>query len=284
MKQTAWLKTYSIENVISASGKASFAVAIFAAIYSGHVISEPLDIDTPKPNKTDASASDNESQTPSLETYSAIMQRNIMRSGSKSEEKSQTTTTSGEPLSLRLVATHLGTGNKSFAIIEETKKKEQDLFDQGDSIFSQAKLISVLSGSIVIEYEGKERILTLDDDAEGTKESQEGAAADAEEFTLTENEIDDALNNLPMLLSQARAIPFFRDGQSIGMRIFAIRSQSLYEKLGLKNGDIVKSINGSSIADTTQALKLFETLKNERSIDVVLERGGAERSFGYTIK
>ena len=58
----------------------------------------------------------------------------------------------------------------------------------------------------------------------------------------------------------------------------------MYEKLGLKNGDIVKSINENNLSDPSQALKLFEQLKSERSIGVKLERDGAPRELKYSIR
>jgi general secretion pathway protein C len=101
---------------------------------------------------------------------------------------------------------------------------------------------------------------------------------------VEEAELDKGLENLPLLLTQARAVPYFKEGRSIGLRLFAIKNGSLYEKIGLKNGDILKSINGNSLGDISQALKLFEQLKQERSINLVLEREKQDREFKYTIR
>ena len=48
-------------------------------------------------------------------------------------------------------------------------------------------------------------------------------------------------------------------GQSIGMRLFAIRTGSLYEKLGLKNGDIILAVNENSLSDPAQAFEAVST-------------------------
>ena len=112
----------------------------------------------------------------------------------------------------------------------------------------------------------------------------ESASDDQTEFSVAEDELSAALANLPQLLSQARAVPYFRNGQSIGMRLFAIRSGSMYEKLGLKNGDIVLSVNENSLSDPAQALKLFEQLKSERSINVKLERNSQNMDMRYAIR
>jgi general secretion pathway protein C len=104
------------------------------------------------------------------------------------------------------------------------------------------------------------------------------------DFTVEETELNDALSNLPVLISQVRAVPYFRDGQSIGMRLFALRRDSLWEKIGLKNGDILLAVNDNSLSDPSQALKIFEQLKSERSINVKLERNGSPTELRYNIR
>lgn len=188
------------------------------------------------------------------------------------------------PLSLTLIGTFVTDGQEPYAIIEDKKKQTQDMFLLGDSIYEQAVLKKIYQDRVEIERLGKLEVLRLDEF--GGSESQGGAGitSNGDDFVVDEAELDKGLENLPLLLTQARAVPYFKDGRSIGLRLFAIKSGSLYEKIGLKNGDILKTINGSSLADITQALKLFEQLKQERSINLVLEREKQDREFKYTIR
>jgi general secretion pathway protein C len=189
------------------------------------------------------------------------------------------------PLSLTLIGTFLTGGEKPYAIIEDKKKQNQDVFNIGQSIFSQATLKSIYEDRVEIEREGKIEVLKLDDLGGGGPDAGGGVASSGEdEFVVDEAELDKGLENLPLLLTQARAVPYFKEGRSIGLRLFAIKSGSLYEKIGLKNGDILKTINGNSLGDISQALKLFEQLKQERSIGLVLERDKQDREFKYQIR
>ena len=79
-------------------------------------------------------------------------------------------------------------------------------------------------------------------------------------------------------------MPYFRDGKPAGLRLFAVKTGSLYEKLGLKNGDILKSINENSLSDLSQAMQLFERLKSERSIKITLERNSEDKEFNYEVR
>lgn len=186
------------------------------------------------------------------------------------------------PLMLALIGTFITQGQEPYAIIEDKKKQSQEMFLLNQSIFDQATLKRILKDRVEVERNGKLEVLMLDELGSAGGGSVSGN--DSDEFVVEEAELDKGLENLPLLLTQARAVPYFKDGRSIGLRLFAIKTGSLYEKVGLRNGDILKSINGNNLGDISQALKLFEQLKQERSINLVLEREKQDREFKYTIR
>lgn len=186
---------------------------------------------------------------------------------------------------LSLVGTFIANDvGKSYAIIENQKKKVQEDFSVNDMVFGEAKLVSVLADRVEIERNGSIEVLKLDEGPESSSGGSAEGNLPADDFVVPEGELETALQNLPLLLTQARAVPYFKGGQSVGLRLFAIKSGSLYEKVGLKNGDILKSINESSLSDITQAVKLFEMLKQEKNISVTVERNREDRVFRYQIR
>lgn len=214
-----------------------------------------------------------------------IAKKNVFGAlGKVAVESPQPTPPPQTPLSLTLIGTFLTKGQEPYAIIEDKKKQSQDVFSLDQSIFGQATLKQILEDHVEIERAGKREILKLDDLGSPAPSGAGVASLGSDEFIVEEAELDKGLENLPLLLTQARAVPYFKEGRSIGLRLFAIKNGSLYEKIGLKNGDILKSINGNSLGDISQALKLFEQLKQERSINLVLEREKQDRDFKYTIR
>lgn len=187
------------------------------------------------------------------------------------------------PLMLALAGTFIAAGQEPYAIIEDKKKQSQEMFLLEQSVFGQAVLKKIMEDRVEVERNGRIEVLKLDDFGGGDS-GQDGISSEGDDFVVDEAELDKGLENLPMLLTQARAVPYFKDGRSIGLRLFAIKTGSLYEKVGLKNGDILKSINGNGLGDISQAMKLFEQLKQERSITLTLERDKQEREFRYTIR
>src|SRR5262249_15494821 len=92
-------------------------------------------------------------------------------------------------------------------------------------------------------------------------------------------EVDAALDNMNQLFTQIRAVPHFEGGKSTGFRLFAIRQNSIFDQIGLKNGDIIQSINGTDINDPSRALALFQELRNERQISVKMFRNKDEMTL-----
>ncbi len=220
-----------------------------------------------------------------ISNYSIISTRNIFGKEPPKKLPALTTPIKESPLKLRLVGVYFNKGEPPFAIIENEEKKEQDIFDLNDMVFSKAKLVKIKEGEVTLKRANESISLVLEDKVSGDSSYKNNEFEEVDgEITVREAELQNALNNLPQLLSQARAIPYFRNGKSIGMRIFAIRKGSMYEKLGLKNGDILKNINSNSLSDPSQALRLFNELKTEKSISVILERAGMDKKLHYSIE
>ena len=58
---------------------------------------------------------------------------------------------------------------------------------------------------------------------------------------------------------------------------------SIYEKLGLKNKDVIVQINGFTVDNLPKALKLFEALQLEEKITLRIKREGQITDFQYFI-
>ena len=73
------------------------------------------------------------------------------------------------------------------------------------------------------------------------------------------------------LARAARIVPAMRDGQPIGFKLYAIRPGSPYELIGLRNGDIILSIEGYDVTAPDKALELYARIKDGPPDPVVLE-------------
>lgn len=88
-------------------------------------------------------------------------------------------------------------------------------------------------------------------------------------------DVAEALTHLPELSTQARVVPAFKEGRPVGFKLFSIREDSFYSRLGLRNGDVLQRINGLDLDSPDKALEAFTKLRDARRIELEIERGGA---------
>jgi general secretion pathway protein C len=98
------------------------------------------------------------------------------------------------------------------------------------------------------------------------------------------SEIDKTLSNLNDIAMQARIVPAFKDGQAQGFKLFSIRPDSLYTKIGIRNGDVIEKINGYELNSPEKALEIYTKLKEASRIDIEFERNGTKNHKTYTIR
>ncbi|HUJ18075.1 MAG TPA: type II secretion system protein N [Nitrospirota bacterium] len=103
-------------------------------------------------------------------------------------------------------------------------------------------------------------------------------------FAIDQREMQASTENMSQLLTQARALPYVEQGKTIGFRITEIVPGSLYEKIGLVNGDVIQKINSQDVDDPGKFFQLYQGLKEEKNISIDLVRGGQRQSLNYEIR
>lgn len=104
------------------------------------------------------------------------------------------------------------------------------------------------------------------------------------DYEIPRAEIDRTLSNLNDVAMQARIVPAFKDGQAQGFKLFSIRPDSIYTKIGIQNGDVIKRINGYDLNSPEKALEIYSKLKEASRIDIEVERNGAPVRKTYNVR
>ena len=103
-------------------------------------------------------------------------------------------------------------------------------------------------------------------------------------FIIDRGALDSTLSNPNEILTHARAVPNIVGGKIQGFRIFSIRPGSVYEKLGIKNGDTVLRINGIDLDSPAKALEFYGAISSASEIALDIERDGQKFSYNYSIQ
>jgi general secretion pathway protein C len=103
-------------------------------------------------------------------------------------------------------------------------------------------------------------------------------------FAVDQQEVLASTENMSQILTQARALPYQEQGKTVGFKISEIVPGSIYEKIGLQNGDVIQRVNSQDVDDPGKFFQLYQGLRNERSISIDLLRGGQRQTLTYEIR
>ncbi len=103
------------------------------------------------------------------------------------------------------------------------------------------------------------------------------------QYVVDRSTVDQDMKNMGELLTQVRAIPNIENGKTTGFRLSEIQAGSLFQQMGLQDGDIVQSVGGQNMNDPTRALELLSLLQNQKSVAVQVLRNGQPVRLNYQI-
>jgi general secretion pathway protein C len=72
-------------------------------------------------------------------------------------------------------------------------------------------------------------------------------------------------------------------GKLRGFRAYPGRNRAIFNKLGLKPGDLVTAINGQALDDPQRSQEVFNTIQTSDHVTVTLERGGQKQDLTLNI-
>jgi len=103
-------------------------------------------------------------------------------------------------------------------------------------------------------------------------------------FMVDQKEVLASTENMNQILTQARAVPYLEQGKTVGFKISEIVPGSIYEKIGLVNGDVIQKVNSQEVDDPAKFFQLYQGLRNERNISIDLIRSGQRQTLNYEIR
>ncbi|UCB51017.1 MAG: PDZ domain-containing protein [Deltaproteobacteria bacterium] len=278
-------------------------VALFVAIYIGvdlfyRVLGANLSLVDNDVMVTEQIQRDNNYRRPPLKDFRVVMDRNIFGSKEGAGEGIKPTDIETlEPTTLKVVllGTVTGSQQNAVAVIEETEKRKQGLYRVGDSV-QDAIVKMILRGKVVLRVGDKDEILTMEESSSRRTSLEEEASSARKRpqpsrpsgrgasITVRRSDVQDALKNINTLLSQVRIRPHFKDGKADGLALSNIKGDSIFAKLGLRDGDIVQGVNDRPIRSPDDIVSFYNKLTSGSPISLQINRRGQERTINYRIR
>ncbi len=92
------------------------------------------------------------------------------------------------------------------------------------------------------------------------------------------------MKDLSPVLQQARAVPYLEKGSMVGYQLMQVDAKGVFGKLGLKDRDIVISLNGKNLENGLAAMQALTSLKGQSHVSVRLKRKGKVLTHVYDVK
>jgi type II secretion system protein C len=104
-------------------------------------------------------------------------------------------------------------------------------------------------------------------------------------YVLDRETIDKYLSDMDALSRMGRALLHRgSDGEFDGYRLSAIRRNTLADKLGIRNGDVIHSVNGKPLNSVQAAMEAYQTINNENQFNFEVTRRGERTQLDYEIQ
>ena len=236
-----------------------------------------------------------------VSAYKAVIDRNLFgtrNDAAQTPAKAEVDVASLEEtkLNLKLWGTVSGSAAGDYAVIEDVKAREQNLYRVGDAI-QTATVKEIFREKVVLTVAGKDEVLQMQEleagkggaARPGGLPSRSASAAPSsnvrtQRISLRRSYIDKAMTDVASLMTQVQIQPHMENGMAAGLSLSSIKPNSIFRRMGLRNGDVITGVDGSEISTVDDALRLVENLKSSSSISVQLKRRGREKNIEYRIR
>jgi len=195
--------------------------------------------------------------------------------------------------------------NAAYAAVEDEQSHKKIVVRVNERLLDKATVLRIERRRIVLQNGAKREELALDDDekvpgggirragARAAATTPAQAAGDVRErikrlsesnFQVQREAVDEAVANPAELFSAARILPRYENGAMVGVQLSSIKPGSLFEAIGIQNGDTVTQVNGITVTSPQDTATLLKELTESSEFQVnVLGADGQSRSLTYSI-
>ena len=224
-----------------------------------------------------------------LSYYQPIVERNLFNTNKEADSKPVSIKVEAlkpTKLNLKLWGTVSGLGGQTYAVIEEAKSRQQNLYKVGDTV-QNASVKMVFREKVILSVNGQDEVLEIEElrgRAGGKRPPQTATKSRRQNITLKRSQIENSVKNVNELMKQVKIRPHTENGQAAGLMLSSIQRGSIFRRMGLRSGDVITGVNGSSLVSVDDALKIYENMKSSSNMSIEIKRRGRNRTIDYNIE
>lgn len=285
----------------------AIAVVLFGVV-DKHRQAEDLTIAAPSSEQSARAATAAPARSPGLSHYRFIDQRNLFRvpaDDAEEEPEIDLSALKQTELKLKLWGTITGPETIKRAIVEDTKERRQVILREKGTVAS-ATIKMILRDKVVLAVNGEDQILEMEKVSSGTpgrpakrfapssgvksrKPTNDGPAEDNAPRPPVQIRIR------PSLAKQlaetpdnwdrfAAASPYQGEDGNTGLMVNRVTPASPLRRLGIRNGDIVLSVDGEPVGAMNEMMAYFQEAAPGDEMVMQVKRRGKVRELNFVFQ
>jgi len=210
-------------------------------------------------------------------------------------------------LPLRLLGTAASADtSRSWAAVEDLDTREHLVVRLNDQIKGAARVIRIDRRRIVLQNGPRREELGLEEGESpagprrsvarprsrrtarvpGEKDIRANVRRLGENrFSVRRDDVESVASNPAALFSQARILPKYQDGEMVGVQLNSIKPGSLFEKIGIRDGDTITEFNGIQVTGQQESAQVLRELTEAEEFDVIVTGAdGSTRPLHYELR
>jgi general secretion pathway protein C len=184
-----------------------------------------------------------------------------------------------QDIGAKLIGTALSDDpERSLAVIEDQTTGKQGTYKEGDQVAGGA-IKKILFGKVIIDIGTGDVVLSMNSGsyANSLVSKPQIGQLDAEE-------VDTVLPDYAALMREIRVRSYFEGGRLAGFVIYNIGTGSIFERMGLKDGDVIESVNGKFFATTQPVVEFYDSLMECETVTLEILREGVRQGLLFEIQ
>jgi type II secretory pathway component PulC len=242
-----------------------------------------------------------------LSDYRVIIARNLFGSANEPDSDAARETAeikaiglAGNEVGLKLIGTAVSKDRRlNYAVLEIIKTRNQEIGRENERV-ANVLIRRIYRNNVIILTDTGEMRLSVDEKPpSGTAASmvQPAAAAmnfpeiprvDIEntgaKFEISREDITHSLPGLRQMLGESNSSANLAEGKPDGFSVGRLRSRDAFFRIGLRTGDVIKSVDGEAVNSIDDAELLIDRLAEGGDFSIMVERRGQLESLNLTIK
>jgi type II secretion system protein C len=192
-----------------------------------------------------------------------------------------------DSLKMELIGTAMGNIKDPSAFIKDLDSGKQRIYKLGSTI-KQAKIVKIAMGKVVLDVQGKERILTMSERGKAWARLDENQPSMitllGDHMLVDKSRLASESGKIIKDLKQVKVSPYYDSKKVAGMRVEGVTEDNILALAGIQNQDVVTMVNSQKIDSYQKALQVLVKARGQTELKVSVLRDGLPQLLCYKLQ